>query len=434
MAAAFLPLLTAGCAGKPPDPPLPLQPTPIPPAELRGDLLVWSWNTAAKALQKIIPDFRHRYPHIGVNVDMNGTNMQARFLLALAAGVGAPDVMQLQVAEAPHYLATHRLTDLTAVAGKYREDFPHASWANCVESGRVYAIPWDIGPCAAFYKRGLFRRYDVDPEKIETWDDFIAAGQTILTRSGGRTKMLPLSSGEMMWLYEILMRQAGAQVFDSQGRICVDSPANREILALLKRMLDSGICLNVRMWGQEFMAALKDESVATYPLAVWFGGTIKDTVQDFAGQKQDWGVFRLPAIRPGGLRVSNLGGSVLVIPDQCRQKEAAWAFIEYALCTREGQVAQYRTMDLFPAYLPALKDPYFDEPDPFYGGQQVSRLFAQDVTKIPTLNRTADWNEAYGYMEQALSKWATNGGSDPAVLATLQRKLCRRLGREPAPA
>ena len=32
----------------------------------------------------------------------------------------------------------------------------------------------------------------------------------------------------------------------------------------------------------------------------------------------------------------------------------------------------------FPAYLPALADPYFQQPDPFYGGQKVGAFFATE--------------------------------------------------------
>ncbi len=403
------------------------------PNAVSGQIEVWGWNIAAKSLQKLVPGFNRRYSHVKVKVDMTGANLQSRFLLSLSAGVGAPDVSQLQRVDAPKYIATRRMTDLTPVAGRYEKMFPPSLWRNCTYEGRVYAIPWDMGPCAVYYKLELFKRYGVDPKAIETWDDFIAAGRTILHKSGGKTKMMPLSGSAMGWFYEILLQQAAGQLFDQQGRIAVNTLQSAQVLALLKRLLESGVTANVQMWGHEFMAGLKSDTIATYPMAVWFGGTIKDTVAEYAGQAADWGVFRLPSLTPGGLRTSNLGGSVLVIPDQCRQKAAAWAFIEYALCTVEGQVAQYRSFDLFPAFLPALEDPYFDEPDPFFGGQQASRLFAMDLTRIPTLNRTRDWVQALRYLEQALSKWAIDGMPLEGFFPNLEQKLCRRIGREISP-
>jgi lactose/L-arabinose transport system substrate-binding protein len=158
---------------------------------------------------------------------------------------------------------------------------------------------------------------------------------------------------------------------------------------------------------------------------------IKDNSPETAG---DWGVFPMPAAYPGGVRVCNLGGSVLVIPEQTSHPEAAWAFIEYALCTRAGQIAQFKSRDLFPALLPALDDPFVDEPDPFFGNQPVRRLFATDLDKIPTLTRTRDWVEARRYISQGLSRWATQNQDHEAFLARMTDKLRRKLGREVAVA
>ncbi len=399
------------------------------PAQHTGTIEVWSWDIAAKSLGALVPAFNTNYPNISVNVNMTGANMPARFFLSLSAGVGAPDISQIEIREAPRYAATGQLADLTEVAAKYRHAFPESFWANCEYDGRIYAIPWDMGPCAVFYKRDIFNLYGIDPNQIETWDDFIEAGQHILEQSGGHTRMLALSTGRMQGMFEILMQQNGAQIFDDAGRIVINSPEAREVLSLIKRLLDSGICYGARPWTLEYMAGLKNDTIATYPTAVWFGGTIKDTVQDFAGQASNWGVFRLPAITSGGLRNSNLGGSVLIIPKQSTQKEAAWVFLEYALCTIEGQIAQYRNYDLYPAYLPAQTDPFFNEPDPFYGNQIVRRLFSTDLTRIPILNRTRDWMPAERYLGQALSQWATTGMDIDTFLENFERKLASRTGR-----
>jgi ABC-type glycerol-3-phosphate transport system substrate-binding protein len=179
-----------------------------------------------------------------------------------------------------------------------------------------------------------------------------------------------------------------------------------------------------------FYASMETDRVATYPMAAWFGGLIRDHAPDTSG---DWGVFRLPAVVPGGLRTSNLGGSVLVIPDQCSQKDAAWAYIEYALCTPEAQLTQYRDYDLFPALLSTHEAPFFDEPVPFFGNQKMRRLFCQDIEKIPPMNRTKDWMEASRYLTQSLSNWATTGrGPSSEFLDRLAQKMARRLGRDVA--
>ena len=407
--------------------------TPSPdPASLSNSVEVWSWNIAASSLKTVVPGFRKRCPDIDVFVNMTGANMQTRFFLSLCARTGGPDVMQLQNVEAPRYASSYRLTDLTEAAGRYREQFAPSFWDNCFHDGRLYAIPWDMGPCAVFYKKPIFDRYGVDPDAIETWDDYIEAGRRIVVESGGRTKMFHLStSDDVARFYELLIQQNGGQIFDDEGRLAVNSPQSVQVLRLMSRIFRSGIASNVRFFSPEQLASFQNDTVATYPIAVWFGGTIKNTAPKTAGT---WRVFRLPALEPGGSRVSNVGGSVLVIPDACLKKPEAWAFVEYALCTKEGQLEQYRTFDLFPTLMTTFDDPFFDEPDPFFGGQKVRRLFATEIEKIPRLNRTQYWNEAYRYLGQALSAWADTDESPESFLTGIEKRMQRRIGLELSPS
>lgn len=400
-------------------------------SELRADLQIWAWNIAAASLNMLTPAFAQTHPGCNIHVNMTGANMQSRFLLSLAAGVGAPDLMQLQVREAPRYAITGKLTDLTEVAGKYAQAFAPSFWKDCVCDGRIYAIPWDMGPCAVFYKRPIFEKYGIDPNAIETWADYIEAGKRLLTKSGGKTKMMCLPTGITNDLFEILIQQNDCQVFDTEGRIAINSPQSAEVIDLFRDLIRSGIGANIEFYSHPFMASFRSDTVASYPMAVWFGGIILDYAPETSGT---WGVFRLPAFRPGGLRTSNLGGSTLVIPEQCENKEAAWAFIEHALCTHESQVEQYRKFELFPALVTTHNDPFFDEEVPFFGGQKVRRLFALDIDKLPHMERTPDWMEAIRYVTQALSQWA-NGDLAPSgvFLAELEARLSRRLGRPVSP-
>jgi len=401
------------------------------PQEIQGEIDVWAWNIAAGSLQKLLPLFNEKYPNIKVNISKTGWQVQSRLLLSLSAGVGAPAITQLLITETQRYTSTGQLMDLTSAAGQYEKDFVPSNWQNCLYDGKVCAIPWDFGPCAIFYKRHIFKRYGIDPNKIETWDDYIEAGKVIFEKSNGKTKMFHLPTGMLYEMFLIVLQQNGGQVFDEQGRVAINSAISLKVMDLLKRMLESGVTANDPLYTHAHYASLRGDSVATYPMGAWWGGTTKDYAPETAG---DWGVFRLPAMEAGGLRASSSGGSVLVIPDQCRQKEATWTFVEFVLCNTKAQILHYKNFDLFPAWLPAYQDPFFDEPDPFFGGQNVRRLFAQDIEKIPPLYRTKDWPEAQAYLAQALTGWASRGMNKPEkVLADLEKKLCRRLNREIAP-
>lgn len=389
----------------------------------------WGWNIAGASLGALAPEFERQNPTVDLDVKVSGTAMQSRFLLAMASGRGAPDVMQLQEREAGKYTGTQRLADLTPWAAKYQKDFPPSFWLSCIEEGKVVAVPWDIAPCAVFYKRWVFKQHGIDPESIETWDDLLRAGQAIFKASGGKTKMMPLAPNGLGVPFQMFMQQNGGGVFDAEGRIILDSPANRETLALLRRLLDSGICAPIST-SQESNVSYADDSIACYPVACW---NMSDIKRSGAARSGEWGVFRLPAFRPGGLRNSNQGGSVLVVPAQSNSVEAASKFVEYSLCTVEGQLKQFTEFGLFPAFMPAQQDPRFDQPDPFFGGQHVARLFAQDFERVPGLVRTRDWAEAETLIGGALYDWHRERQDDAAFLKETAELLSRRLGRELAP-
>lgn len=386
---------------------------------------VWGWNIAAESLDLLAPDFEADHSGIDVRVVRSGANLQSRFLLGMAAGVGAPDISQLQEREAAKFTATGRLKDLTEVAGQYAGQFSPAFWESGIHEGRVYSIPWDMGPCAVFYKRWIFERYGIDPESIQTWDDFIDAGVAIREASGGSTAMMALTRGGLHEFFQMLMQQRGGGVFNEAGEIILASPENAEALAIIRRLVDSGVTAPAA--GPELLASFSGDGIATYPHAVWFMNQIKDNVP--GGQAGEWGVFRLPAFESGGLRTSNFGGSVLVIPAQSEKGLEAWRFVEFANCTVEGQVRQYREKGLFPAFLPALEHAYFDEPDPFFGGQRVHRLFATDLDRIPPMIRTRDWNEAERMLVQTLSGWLTQRQENEACLQRTAEALSRKIGR-----
>lgn len=389
---------------------------------------VWGWNIAGEALGLVKPEFEQTHPETVIDLKVVGTAMQSRFLLSLSTGRGAPDIMQLQEREAAKYTNTGRLADLSSWAAKYENDFPPSFWQSSVgEDGKVYAIPWDIGPCAIFYKRWIFQKYGINPDKIETWDDFLAVGQELLKKSGGNTRLFPLAKNATRDTFIMLMQQNGGGFFNERGEIIVDSPQNLEALELIRKMLDSGTTAALSSDAETKMA-YTDDSVATFHGAVWNIDFIKTAAASSAGQ---WGVFRLPAFRPGGLRTSNWGGSVLIVPASTDALERSGQFIEQSLCTVDGQLKQW-SKGLYPAFLPATRDPRFDQPDAFFGGQHVAKLFAQDFEKVTPLIRTRDWNEAEQIMGVALQEWVQNKQDSKECLRQTAELMASRLQRKVA--
>ena len=427
-------VFAVGCA-KVHGPQEPLQPIEDPKA-VTGEVTVWAWNIAAKGLREVLPRFEKEYPNVKVEINMTGAQMLQRLLTSLAAGVGAPDVAQLETPFVERFTITGRLMDLTPVILPYKDNFVDWKWPPCIYNGKIYAVPWDSGPALIFYRHDVLEKAGIDMQSIRTWDEFIQAGEDLLRLTNGAVKMIHLYTAEVTDPLVTLTRQLGGGFFDSEGRITIHHAPVRRALATLCRMVQAGICHEVRPYLHEHYASLNDGTVACHMSGVWMGGQIRDVAPKTEGL---WGVARLPAfvLDEGALsgRSSNDGGSTLAITNQCRYPQAAWAFIKAALCTRHGQLTQYRTFDLFPSLRTVYDDPFFDEPLSFFHGRRVRRLAVQVAEEVPFFKFTSDWLETEDFINSEVfgilkgQKHIDEGLNDLAEI--LHRKLSRPIAPEP---
>ncbi|MEU6998585.1 sugar ABC transporter substrate-binding protein [Nonomuraea sp. NPDC046570] len=393
----------------------PAQPAPklarSAPAQLTGEISIWSWDVAAKALQRLAPEFEKAHPGVRVKVvDIGYDNAYDKITVGLKSGSGLPDVITLEDTAIPGYAENFPggLVDLTGVAAKYKAGFDPAKWAAAAGSGALVALPWDSAPVGLYYRRDYFERAGVRPESVATWDDLVKAGEKIKQATGKRLFVSDLTTAAG---FTTLLQQLGQGYFKG-GKVAVNTPAAVRALTLLKTLKDKDLLQNEKGWDGR-VTATKQGKAATQPTAAWWSGTLTGEMAELSGK---FGVIPLPAFDAGGGRTSANGGSALAITAQTRNQDAAWAFVEWLLASEERQVSMMRTEALFPAYLPALADPFFDEAQPYFGGQRVNRLFADQVKQIPPVELTGDDTQAQEFLKKAISATLLNDEDPKAAL------------------
>src|SRR6266511_4277369 len=131
-----------------------------------------------------------------------------------------------------------------------------------------------------------------------------------------------------------------------------------------------------------------------------------------------WGVFKLPVWESGGSQASNDGGSTLAIFEQSRQKDAAWAYVEYHLTRPESQLEMYQKTDIFPALETTYQDPFFQQPSEYFGGQKVRELFVDVVRNIPEAGvYTSEYQEMNALMASQVQSFALGKQTAQQALA-----------------
>ena len=101
--------------------------------------------------------------------------------------------------------------------GDDEADFDPFKWAAQSDTdGALKVAPWDSGTVGLFY-RGRLLRSDAGSTRLDiaTWDDLVAAGETIKEQTGHTLLSADVATGGA---FQMLLQQQGPALFDEAGR------------------------------------------------------------------------------------------------------------------------------------------------------------------------------------------------------------------------
>ncbi|MDC9812290.1 MULTISPECIES: extracellular solute-binding protein [Rhizobium] len=378
-----------------------------------ANLTIWSWNVAASALKSTLPGFNKQFPDIKITVeDLGNSQVFDKTLAACAAGGdGLPDIVSIENFEAEIFWS--RFPDCFAnlkelgYTPEIQAKFPDFKRTELEVGDVAYAMPWDSGPVAVFYRRDLYEKAGVDPSTISTWDDFIAAGKKISAANPGVVMAQADFNGDSEW-FRMIANEQGCGYYSTDGQnITINQPACVASLQKVKEMKDAGT-LTAANWDEKIQANTAGKA-ASQLYGGWYEGTVRSTSPDLKGK---WGVYRMPSLTADGPHAANLGGSSLAISATSANKEAAWKFVNYALGTNEGQITMLKEFGLVPSLLSAEKDPFISEPQPYWGGQKVWADILATLPKIVPSRGTAFQSDADAIFKATQTKFFAGGYPD----------------------
>jgi len=382
-----------------------------------GEIKVWSWNIAASSLESVIAGFEAKHPDVKVTVeDLGNQQVFDRTLAGCAAGgEGLPDVLSIENHEAEIFWAQFpdcfaNLRDL-GYTEEIATGFPQFKRTELEVGDKAYAMPWDSGPVVMFYRRDYYENAGVDPATIKTWDDFIAAGKKVMDANPGVVMTQGDLNGDTEWFRMLANEQGCAYFSGDASSITVNQPDCVAALEKVKEMVDAKL-LTAANWDEKIQSN-NAGSVASQLYGAWYEGTIRTTAP--TDQSGKWGVYLMPSMKDGP-NAANLGGSSLAITAGSQNREAAWAYVDYALGTNEGQVTMLKEFGLVPSLLSALNDPFVKEPLPFWGEQKVWETVLGTLDRIEPIRGTPFFGDADGVMRTVQSQYL-NGGYESAQAA-----------------
>lgn len=391
-------------------------------------ITVAAWNDAADSLKAEIPGFKKKYPWITVKIDYVDGNYQ-KITPELVAGT-AQDIIQTQQRDFPYFL--HKFpgdfANLTSDMGNIKNNIAPVALNVAEKNGKIYAAPWDLGPCALYYRKDMFKKAGIDPKSIKTWSDFIAAGKKLTKAYNGKVKMFSEnlsepSQGIQNTLF-MMYNELGGNFVNSKGQISFDNAKMKQVMNVIQQIGKAGIAANAPTWN-DGISAFKNGQVATALTAVWYSGTMMNSAPKQSGK---WGIIPLPKFSNGGTNEADLGGSVLAITKTSKHPQAAWDFIKYSLYSVPGENVQLK-YGLFPSWQPFYSASGTNFGKNFsYFGQPIYKTFASLSKKIPPTNYGGYFKDDNTPLSQAYDT-VFKGGNIQKALKKAEQDTARSSGQ-----
>ncbi|WP_133513933.1 ABC transporter substrate-binding protein [Halanaerobium saccharolyticum] len=360
------------------------------------EITVWGWGVYPDTLEKMADQYQEDHPDATINVELIGwSDMVPRLQAAMSAGTGGPDLATVTLGtHIASFAELGGLTDLSEYVDPISDQFTNAAYAGSRYKDTTYGIPADIGPYTMFYRTDIFEEAGVDPESIKTWEDYIAAGKTIMEETGSHMLPWPTTHYELgNWNFEPALRAAGGNFFDQQGNPIVNKLSiNYKVIEVMQKITDSGIGLEATPWTTPWNAAIQNGDVATVLAGGWFIGNITEIAPETSG---NWRVMQAPNFTAEA--AGSMGGTAMVVPSTSDNVELAVDFAKYVLATKEGTKFLFQDAGVMPAYKPVYETEAFSKEIEFFGGQKVWQKLAEISKKeLATWNATPYSTQVFG--------------------------------------
>ena len=120
--------------------------------ELSGEIIVWSWDVAAKSLEDAAVRFNEVHPGVTVTVEDLGTGqVYDKLITRLASKTGLPDVVTMEGERVGTFAGKFPdgFADLTEYVNP--DDFLAVKISEVSSNGKIIGFPWDGATTGLFY-------------------------------------------------------------------------------------------------------------------------------------------------------------------------------------------------------------------------------------------------------------------------------------------
>ena len=282
--------------------------------------------------------------------------MHNQLLVALQSGVGAPDIVDIEIARFPNYMkGTPQLEPMNEYIEPIKDELVMGRFEIYAKDGKYYGMPFHVGALVMYYNMELLDQAGVDPNDIVMWSDYVEAGKKVVAATGKPMTTLEVTE---QWSYWPLISQRGSDFVDENGKIILDNDTNIDTLQFLYDMMHThniaeptpgGFCHS-----EEYYGFMNDGGAASLAMPFWYMNRFTDYMPDLKGKIL---IHPCPKFTPDGHRSAGMGGTGTAVTNQSENVQLAKDYLAFAKLSKEGNILLWELLGFDPPRWSVWDDP-----------------------------------------------------------------------------
>jgi arabinosaccharide transport system substrate-binding protein len=319
---------------------------------------------------------------IDLTVDVYPNAEEAnKLLIALQSGVGAPDIADININFFQNFLKGDiQLVELSKIINPVKSKCVQSRFDVYGKNGKYYGICFHVGATVVYYNKDMLKQAGVDVDKIQTWDDYVAAGKKVVAATGKPMTACEITDQRPFWPMII---QRGVDYLDKNGNVTLDSDTCVKTLQFIKDMIYKDK-IAIPMPGgatgsEEFFTFMNKGGMASLIMPMWYMSRFTSYMPDLKGKII---VRPMPVFEKGNSRSAGIGGTGTAITKQCKNQAAALKFLAYAKLSKESNIRIWQELNFDPIRWDVWDSPELAQPLPYFNNEPVFKVllkFKNDI-------------------------------------------------------
>jgi multiple sugar transport system substrate-binding protein len=319
--------LLAGCPKpKPPEG----GPTPVAPGAKAGggveiSFLAMEYDTGTRGYwNKVQDEFNASGQGVRVNIEVVDWNAGHQKIATLIGAGHAPDLVNIETLWLPEYLdmkIVEPLDDL--VTPEFRERFIPITLHGAERDGRLWGLPIAVSARALYYNKDLLSNAGVT-QPPKTWKELVAAAQAVTRKTDAYGFGVQGAKIETDTYWYYFLWNNGGEILDDKGLAAFNSPEGVESLQFLVDLVHKYKVSEPDPTGNEredLQDLFKAGRLAMMITGPWFWGML-----DREAPTIRYGLAPIPTNKD---QVTMAVTDNLIMFNTCKDKQAAWKFVEF---------------------------------------------------------------------------------------------------------